>query len=219
MIRWTPPQNPLVLIKNEPGALHCAQDCMIMAIYSIKGQKFTMEEAEKLTGYVKGRDTWPYEMYLSFSKMGILTKSIEIVDPKNFVKDPEKEIKRVWPGKIGDYIINETDLELEKNRIKQCLESSDIVFEVRQPTAVDIMEALKTGWLPMVSLDYGKLHNTNEGYEGHLVIISGMDDKTVELYDPGPPGDEALLVSIEKLKTAIQSPTNESGAVILIKAK
>jgi len=116
---------------------------------------------------------------------------------------------------IAEAIISETDCEAERNRAQKCVESKLISFEVRSPVVADVVEGIKSGHLPLVSLDYGLIHQTGM-YEGHMVVASGVSDLGVELYDPGPPGESALVVSLEKLDAAIHSPMPDGGAVALL---
>lgn len=218
VLTWRAPASSIELVKSPKSSLHCLQACMIMAIKSITGKSLDMIEAERLTGYVKGRDTWAYQMYLSMAELGLRIESIEIFDPRTVVSDFRSEIRRVFPDDdTANYIIHETDLVTEATRAKRCLENPNIDFVVRAPDMEDIRRGLTAGHLPLVSLDYGALHCTGEGFEGHMIIVSTLGPDFVEIYDPGPPGDAARRVSVKAFEAALHSPHEESGTVILVR--
>lgn len=207
---------PIELIINERGSLHCLQASFMMTVHSMLGRDITWEEAENLTGYVEGRDTWPYAMFLSAADMELSIHSIEIFDPEAMANDPAKEVRRVFgPGEIADAVIAGMDAPHESDLAARCLRNPRISFEVRVPDGRDIETGIRNDRLALVSLDYGHLHATGE-YEGHMVLVSGIDDDQAEIFDPGPPGDAALLVSREDLDASIHSPMEQAGAVILV---
>lgn len=207
---------PIELISSERGSLHCLQASFMMTVHSMLGRNITWEEAESLTGYVEGRDTWPYAMFLSAADMGLSIHSIEIFDPEVMADDPAKEVRRVFgPGEIADAVIAGMDVAYESDLAARCLKDPRISFEVRVPDGRDIEKGIRNDRLALVSLDYGLLHATGE-YEGHMVLVSGIDDDRAEIFDPGPPGDAALLVSRGDLDATMHSPTENAGAVILV---
>ncbi len=189
---------------------------MIMAVQALLGHELSLKEADELTGFVDGRDTWPYKMMLSLVSMGIKCRIIEISDPTAMSKDPVAEISRVYTNrKVAEYIISETNLEQEKLWASECLNNQDIDFEIRAPSFEDITAGIESNCLPLVGLDYGILHNTGK-YEGHLVVVSGFTNDEVEIFDPGPPGDAELGVPKAKFMNAVHSPRPESGMVIFL---
>jgi hypothetical protein len=208
--------HPVELVSSERGSLHCLQASFMMAAQSILGRVLSWEEADQLTGYVEGRDTWPYALFLSAAEMGMSIHSIELFDPQAMAKDPSEEVRRIFgPGEIAESVIGGMDLAYESELAARCLNNPRISFEVRVPNTADIESAISTDRLALVSLDYGLLHSTGE-YEGHLVLVSGIDDVQAEIFDPGPPGDAALHLSREALEAAMHSPTEDSGAVIFV---
>lgn len=207
---------PIELISSEGGSLHCLQASMIMAVRALLDKRLTLSEAESLTGYVAGRETWPYEMFLSLSRMGIKVTSIEIIDPVAMASNIEGELRRVYgDGESLSAVLAITDLEVESKRAKRCVEDANVEFEVRTPSAQDVIQAITRNKLPIAAVEYGYLHGTSST-EGHFVLVSGAGDRAVEIFDPGPPGDAGREVTIEAFEEALHKPTDESGMVILL---
>ncbi len=207
---------PIELISSDRGSLHCLQASFMMTVHSMLGRDITWEEAERLTGYVEARDTWPYAMFLSAADMGLSIHSIEIFDPEVMAVDPAKEVRRVYgPGEIAEAVIAGMDVAYESDLAARCLRNPRISFEVRVPDGRDIETGIRSDRLALVSLDYGLLHATGK-YEGHMILVSGIDDDRAEIFDPGPPGDAALLITREDLEASMHSPTEITGAVILV---
>lgn len=215
VIRWG---RPIELVKSPKGTLRCTQASMIMAIKTTLGREISMEEAERLSGYIEGRETWPYQMMLSLADLGLHVTSIETLNPEALVADFEREERRVLGDneEVIQYILSITDIPAETKRIKTFIDHPNASFEVRAPTVDDLHVALKGGALPLVSLDYGVLHQTGEGYEGHMVVVSGVGPDYVEVFDPGPPGD-IWNVPIGRFQAALDSPTEGTGAMVMLR--
>jgi len=210
---------PVTLVESKEGSLHCLQAAFLMAANAFGIDSLGWPEAERLTGYVAGRETWPYEMFLSLADLGFEVVSIEVIDPRAMSSDPAAEIKRVFgDGEIGQAIIGFTDLDNERHRAERCLTRDEITFEVRPPSAKDVVNGISTGYLPIANVDYGRLHSSTD-YEGHFVVVSGAGAGEVEIFDPGPSSDAARLVTTSLFESALHQPHDDSGMVILIRPK
>lgn len=214
MARWKGRQ--IELIKSEKGSLHCFQACFIMSVRALTGEELTLEQAEELTGFVAGRETWPHKGFLSWAKRGIRVRSIERLDPHRFIDDPDAEIERLAedPG-VADYIRGITDAEKETILLRECLRNPLVEFVSRPPRLEELEEGLANGWLPIVTLDYGVLHETGE-YEGHMVVVTAFDKRSAKLYDPGPPGEGGKVVPTDLFRRAVYSPSEGAGQLMLL---
>jgi hypothetical protein len=211
---------PLQLVKSSKGSLRCVQACMVMAVKSALNRDITMKEAETMSGHVEGKETWPYQMMLALADLGLNVTSVERLDPKAFVADIEAELRRVLGNneETIQYILGITDVEAETARVQAFIEHPRISYEVRAPSVDDLYDGVLRGELPLVTLDYGVLHQTGD-YEGHMVVVSGVGPDYVEIYDPGPPGDAAKKVSPSLIQAAIDSPTEGVGAITFVRAQ
>lgn len=208
---------PIELIKSERGSLHCFQACISMVLKSLKGIDITLKEAENLTGFVADKDTWPNQGFLSLANFGINVTSIEALNPFNFVDSPENEIKRLYTDpEVADYIVKITNIEKERNLVKQCLEHPKINFVVRPPVLEDVYNGINQGGLVIALLDYGQLHGIDK-YEGHFVLITELNNSQACIYDPGPPGEGPWYIEIDILLKALSSDDN-SGQLIILEA-
>lgn len=215
-IKWP---RPIELVKSTKGSLRCVQACMMMAVKTTLGREITMQDAEQMSGHIEGRETWPYQMMLSIADLGLHITSIDRLDPRGFVGDLEDELRRVLGDNEDDirYILSITDVEVETQRVRAFIGHPRISYEVRAPALEDLRAGLSRGALPLVSLDYGELHQTGEGYEGHMVIVSGANQEFVEVFDPGPPGDAARRVPAATFLAAMNSPSEGVGAITLVR--
>lgn len=210
-------KHPLTLVASAPGSLHCVPAAVMMAVRSITGRELSWGEAEELTGYVPGRGTWPYETCLSLAReFGLSSRIIEILDPEGILNDPLSEIqKAVGDPELARAELQDMDVEAEQERIRRCLENPMITFDVHSPTTEDVEIGIDEGWLPLVSLDYAIL-NQSDRFESHRVVVSGVSDDRFEIFDPGPPGDAARIITRRVLDRAIHSPVQTSGAITLV---
>jgi len=190
-----------------------------MVVKAMHDETIGMETAETLTGYIAGRETWTYEFMLQLAKRGCAQLSIENMDPHVFADSPEKAIREYCGGNedIAEYFLSITDVDLERQRVQDCLASPLIAFEVRPPELDDLRKGLAEDCLAMLTLDYGYLHQTGQ-YEGHVVLCDAYEGDQFRLYDPGPPGDEGIWVHEDMLLGAWRSPNETAGALLLIKA-
>jgi hypothetical protein len=216
MLRINNLRNRIELVPSTKGSLHCLQASMIMTVRALTGERLTMSDAETMTGYFEGRDTWPYMMLTSLSRLGLRVRVIEIIDPNRMATNPRSEIERVYgSSEVTQAILEITDVSAESVRARACLDDPNVDFEVRTPTADDVITGIRSDEVPIVALDWGILHGSAE-FEGHFVVASAASDDAIEIFDPGPPAEAGRVVDIPTFEEALHQPNPESGMVMLV---
>lgn len=179
----------------------------------------SLGDAEKYTGFVDGRPTWPYARLAYFASQGITIKSIDPIDPISLIENPQKTLEDLGAQeKTVNYITSTTDIDREARHIRHCLESGLVTFETRICTVDDIINGLNDGWVVDASLNAAILSGEpDEGYQQHSVAVTGYIDGKFEVQDSGLPARWDFLVDKDQLKKALYSPEPSSGSVILMK--
>lgn len=154
---------------------------MVLA-YFYPEQTYSMPELESLCGYVAGKGTWKAQSMLSMAELGLQTKWIEDFDQRAFVKDPEGYLATILDKESLAWQIANSDLAGEAGRVKRYLDQG-LPFEQRIGTREDIKQLLDNGWLVMLDVNENPLSG-KDGYIGHVVLVTGYDDKTATIHNP-----------------------------------
>jgi hypothetical protein len=205
---------------ENPDSLHCTQAAFIMALKLLGNPTLSMSEAEHLTGFREGVETWPYGMICALAEFGFEVRHIDGLSAVDLTSDPVTTLERSGLDKETlDYFLRITDFSQERQFVTRALNTGLVEFETRAPTVNDILEALNDGWLPIISLDAAVLNSRpRNGFEGHVVLALGLERGKLIVSDPGPPPEPRLEVSSDVLAAAMRSPTEDSGTVTLVRA-
>jgi hypothetical protein len=129
--------------------------------YFLPDREFSMEELEKLTGYVPNKGAWEMEELLRYSELGLEPKVLINVSYQEFADRGLEYIEEIEGPEVTKWIRENTgDIELEKRRAAELAKKDIHVFRV--PTEQDIKKFLNDGWLVMVAVNSAKL-NGKEG--------------------------------------------------------
>jgi len=204
---------------ENPDSLHCTQAAFIMALQILGGPTLSMSEAEHLTGFREGVETWPYGMISALAEMGFEVRHIDGLSALDLTSDPVGTLERSGLDKETlDYFLRITDFSKESQFVTRAIKTGRVAFETRAPRVDEIREALDDGWLPIISLDAAVLNSRpRDGFEGHVVLALGSKRGKFIISDPGPPPEPRLAVSPGVLAAAMQSPTKDSGTVTLVR--
>ncbi len=197
-------EHPINFVGNETDDLHCFQACIRMACQGLSGESLSLEDADRMTGFEPGRQTWPFVGMLSLAEARYDVRSIEDFNPKHFITDPEAEIRRqAGDAEVGQHIIEVSDLGREVDLVARCLAHPNVTFESR-PARLDDLEAAVAlpGTAAICNVNYNALAD-KPGYTGHFVLIeSASRDGAMRIQNPGLPPIEDQEVSIDKFLAA-----------------
>jgi len=209
---------PYEFVPN-PDSLHCTQASFIMAYEAIGGPRLTMCQAEELTGFLPGVETWPYAMIASFAEAGYTVRHVDAVDAWALTSDPEPELRA--SGLDADtlaYFLKITDFEREHAFVTRAIATGKATFQVGAPDVTEIPIAFDEGWLPILSLDAAILAGREHTeFEGHVVVVRGHDGDGLILDDPGPPARSGWTVPMAVVSAALKSPAETSGTVTYVR--
>lgn len=172
-------------VANTADDTHCLQAAyMSIAKYFDPHFDIPMDKWSELTGYEEGLGTWANAGLVWFNNHGYEVKHIELFDFAEFIKRPREYMIETHGKKAGKWGYEHTNVPSEIKRIKEML-GKDIIKQ-KEPNLRDIQRGLEEGYLARVTVNSERLNGT-DGYIGHAVVITGYDDESLILHDPGLP--------------------------------
>lgn len=168
---------------KQPDNSHCFQACLKMTLkYFFPEKDFTWEELDKMSNKPKDKWTWICAAFVKLKKMGLKVKVCGNLDYYEFSKRGADYIREFFSKEVAERNIEMSDIgaaaEDAKKMVKEGIyEKADIKFE-------DIENWFKDGYFIITSINSMVLNN-KEGYSGHAVVLTGLDDDYVFIHDPG----------------------------------
>jgi hypothetical protein len=207
-------------VPNTDDSLHCTQAALVMALDALgHSATMTMEEAEKVTSFREGVETWPYHMLAWLGENGYRIRHVDALDPVALMGDPEQTLRDSGlDEETLAYILGISDFQAESEAIRRCLRSGNVEFLVRIPEVDELLDSMTQGWLPVISLDAAVLaERPADGFEGHIVLATGREGEMIIVQDSGPPPRWDWRVSPTRLLEALHSPVDTSGTVSYVR--
>jgi hypothetical protein len=207
-------------IPNTQGAFLCTQAALIMGWALLSGEELRMADAQLITGYHPGKETWPYRMLAWLAEQGCEVVHFDAIDADALAADPRGELERNgFDEETIAYFFKITDFEAEAEAVARCHATGRLKFVNRKPEMDDLRDGLSRKELPILSLDLGTLQGKREGFQGHVLLATGYDDEggLVRLQDPGPPDHWDWDVEKSIVQAALRYPTETSGTVTLVR--
>lgn len=211
--------HPVTFVPNDEDNLHCFQASVRMAWQGLTGNEIGPAEAEELTGFEPGSQSWSFAGMLALANEGFELRSIEDFSPQRFADDPRSEIVRqTGDAGIADHIYEVSDVERQKELARECVASSNITFEERIPTYAELREIVAQPSVAVIcNVNYRALVGEN-GYNGHFVLVTSADEHSVGLHNPGLPPIESQRVSAERFLSSWSLPNPSMANVLAIAA-
>ncbi|MEM8988268.1 MAG: hypothetical protein AAGC95_16250 [Pseudomonadota bacterium] len=198
------------------GIDRCVQASFRMIAIAHTGNDPGKEEADRLTGYVEGRGTWQFRMFLSLAEMGLSIVDHENFDFQGFLTDPEKAIfEQVEDPEAVQGILDETDIPAEQAAIRSCIESELISFDQSVPSFSDIEQQIEKNRIVMCNVNLRVLEG-RDGREGHMLLIKSLHKDFIVAHDPGSNGGLNKKFARAKFEEAWSSPSPEMANYIAI---
>lgn len=154
---------------------------MVLA-YFCPDKHYTMDELDKLTGYIPEQGTWQTKSMISLSNLGFQTKWIEDFDHIQFSRNPELYLASILDEESLKWQIKHSDLAVEAKRMTDYIASGHTI-EQRKGTKEDIIQLIDDGWLVRLEVNANTLAG-RPGYDGHSILVIGYDDKDVAIHNP-----------------------------------
>lgn len=212
-VRKIPPFYP-----NESDNKHCFHSSFRMIYEYFSGTPIDVAAVEEITNFQPGRANWPFAGMLFFADNEFEVHNIEQIDIPFYINDMHSAMAAQFGKEAADKIAAKTDMRREVDLIKSLNGHESVKFFIRIPTVKDIIDYVRDGWLVLSSVNYYALLG-EQRYNGHFVVIYGVDDKhkTITLHNPGLPPIESQVVSFNIMERAMYSPTPETGNLIAIR--
>ncbi|MCM3920327.1 hypothetical protein ND748_01305 [Frankia sp. AiPs1] len=204
----------------SPDGFHCAQACLVMAVERLgHPQRLTLAEAEQITGFRPGVETWPYAMLAWLAENGYEVRHEDALDAVALTRNPEAELRRSGLDEEAlTYLMTISDFERERAAITRCLATRQVSFVPGVPDPRLLPDRLHAGWLPLLSLDAAVLTRRDRGgFEGHMVLVTATIGGYALVQDPGPPARWDWAVPLQHLATALRSPAETSGTITYVR--
>ena len=205
-------------IKNyiSGGSIRCLESSFRMVVAAFTGHDPGQAAADKMTGYVEGRGTWQFRMMLSLAELGLNVIDHEKFDAQGFIDDPEAVIRQ----QVGDEaaiqgILDETDIEKERDAVRRCVASDRIQFIESVPTLADLMNEIGKGRLVLCNVDLQVLKG-KAVREGHMLIVEAVEEDTIIVHDPGPEGGLGVKMPLKLFHAAWTSPVEAMASIISV---
>lgn len=185
-------------VQNKTDDLHCFQSCFRMVWHALTGSPMGSDEADGVTGFVDGENTWAFEGMLHLAHSGLDVKLFEDFDPEGFAADPRAELMRqLGSAEEVDYEFKTSDVGKQADLVGQCLLEQRIEFVRRAPTIEDLRaEANKVDQAVIAQVNNAPLIG-KPGYFGHFVVVKSVDEDTVLLDNPTasiPMNDQTVAI-------------------------
>lgn len=196
-------------ISNTPDDLHCFQAVLRMAWQGLLAEPLSATEADRMTAFKQGKQTWPFRGMLALADAGASVQNIEDFDPACFLIDPRAEMLRQMHGNAEsvDYAIKVADPARELDVIRQLIDHPRVAWTIHPPSVDELLyEVHRPGTAVICNVNYRALAGS-DGYSGHFVLVEpGSHSDSLTLQDPGLPPSAGQVVTIEAFTTAWLSP-------------
>jgi hypothetical protein len=203
---------PHRFVKN-PDNEHCLQACFAMVWEQLLGDQIDIEQADELTGRYNAGGCWPFQAMLTLADLGFRVTSIEDLPIQQLVDEPALTIRQ--SGIPLAAVLHTTDLAVESQRARACIDHERISFVERPPRLGDLRLALED-YAVITGLNAAALEG-GDTYGGHFAVPTSFDGPVVTMDDPGGTPTPGRQVPEAVLRRAWTSPTPAAGCLILIR--
>jgi len=199
------------------GQTRCVQAAFRMLVYAYRHVDIDKQEADRITGYVEGRGTWQFRMFLGLAQHGLHVTDHEDFDVNLFLKNQRQAISRqVGDEVVVQGILDETDLEAEHRAVRACLASELIEFKETVPSFDDFRGYISEGCVCLANVNR-RILDRKPGREGHILLVEDISDSEVLVHDPGPGGGLNITLERDLFAEAWTSPSPEVANIIAIR--
>lgn len=166
----------------------CVQACYRMIVARSSGTIVSAADADVQTDFAEGRLTWQFAMLLSLADHHSLhVVDFEQFDYEVFVEDPRAAIAaQIQDVDAVDYQINNSDIDLEVDRARRCLNHPRIALINRTPAYDDLQKVVRDGANVTCVINGGPMLG-KDVYRPHSIVVRNAGSDFTVIDDPGPP--------------------------------
>lgn len=205
-------------IPNTADGLHCVQASVGMILdYFLPNKKFSMNDLEKITGYVEGKYTQETSELLSYPDLGLDGFVMADFDYREYAERGIDYMTEVWGKETAEWELAHMDnIELDRAKAMRVFEKK--LFNKKIPTREDVIELLGRGSLVMLFVNSRRLRG-KEGFSGHRVLVYEANKQGVTMHDPGNPPLRSHKVSWNDLEPAWADPGDSHKFLVAVGKK
>lgn len=202
---------------NTPDDTHCFQAAIKMVLkYFEPDNEFSWDQLDAITAKDKELWTWPMAGALWLKDHSYDVSFIEDFDYKTFSEKGEQYLLETMGEEVARAQVAHSNIDQERQYASELLRKVSI--EKRIPNLQEIQKYLSDGYLVVCNINAKKLNDAN-GYVGHFVVITGINDHEMLLHDPGLPPQENRIVSLEQFNEAWAYPNNNAKNIMAFKRR
>lgn len=191
-------------VPNSADNLHCLQASFAMAWQRVTGSELAPDEAERMTGFIPGRDTWPHAAMLAAAQAGLAVRYVENFDPEAFVEDADAELMRSLQDRaFVDEIVATSDIAREQELLRRCLRQPNIEFVINEPSVLDLKALVETPDSAVICNVNSRALDGIAGFRAHFVLVREVNPANAVVIDnPGLPPHPDQHVTPETFSAA-----------------
>lgn len=159
----------------------CMQAAMQSVLKYFLNKEYSLSELDKLTGRKDKFYTWTSQIVPVLYDLGLNVKYFSKSNPEPFLGG-EPFIRKYF-GKDANRILKVTDLPVFIKSIEKLMKYD--IFERKALSLNKLENYVIKGYISLALIDNNKILG-KEGYNGHLVVLTGFDDKNIYYHDSGP---------------------------------
>ncbi|RJQ15689.1 hypothetical protein C4573_06045 [Candidatus Woesearchaeota archaeon] len=198
--------------KNDGDGSQCMQVAMKIVLKHFLNKDFALEELDKLTRRKANRWTSTVQIASVLQDLGLNVKYYSKEDLEPYLEG-EPFIRKHF-GKDAEKILSRIDVPVMVKATKKLLKYA--IFEKKALSLKEIEQHLQQDHIPMVLIDYNKIIQKKDFYQGHFVVLTGFDDQYVYYHESGPNNPEAnKKVKKELFKEACNANGTDNDCIIV----
>lgn len=159
----------------------CGQACAAMMVKYYHSDFIPdFDEINRIIHHLPGKYTFPPQLAMLLDHYGVATHVYSSDDIRKSLEDPN-QFKRWW-GNDYEHEIKFLDLPsydwmVESMRVKQ-------LFTLKSTNFSKLLNHLDHGHLVGMPIDWQTIIGKNGPYQGHFVVISGIEGDNLLIHDP-----------------------------------
>jgi hypothetical protein len=182
--------------------------------YFFPEKDFTFEELDKISDKKKDKWSWVSSAAIALKNMKLEVKHYSIFDYNDFIKNGSDYIRKNYEKEVSEKMIKLSNIKSEVENAKKMVKEN--IFELKGLSFEDIESLFKQKYMIILLINCDIINN-EPGYDGHYVILTGIDDDNVFIHDPGiENGSPNRKVNRDLFIKAWRYPEKEND-IILIK--
>ncbi len=171
---------------------------------------------DKINSQIKhkeGKYTFPPQLAILIDLYGVKTKCYSSEDIKKFDEDFD-QFKR-WFGKNYEHELKYISQESFDWMVSEFRKKN--LFEVKETRFEDLLALFNKGYLVSIPIDWNTLNGKKGPYEGHFILIAGIDGNSILIHDPDVGSN--IKYSLNKIKEAWSHPSIAQDYIVAYKKK